>query len=43
MEAFAGMDTLKVPYESRGKGGFKRAVLKFVATCEDGEDSCDVL
>ncbi|CAM8892561.1 unnamed protein product [Rhodiola kirilowii] len=32
VEAFAGKDTLKVPYESRGKGGFKRAVLKFVAT-----------
>ncbi|KAI5556317.1 hypothetical protein BDE02_18G026100 [Populus trichocarpa] len=31
VEAFAGKDTLKVPYESKGKGGFKRAVLKFVA------------
>ncbi|KAK9101911.1 hypothetical protein Sjap_019165 [Stephania japonica] len=31
VEAFAGQDTLKVPYESKGKGGFKRAVLKFVA------------
>lgn len=32
VEAFAGRDTLKVPYESKGKGGYKRAVLKFVAT-----------
>lgn len=32
VEAFAGKDTLKVPYESKGKGGFKRAVLRFKAT-----------
>lgn len=32
VEAFAGRDTVKVPYESRGKGGYKRAVLRFVAT-----------
>lgn len=32
VEAFAGKDTLKVPYNSAGKGGFKRAVLGFVAT-----------
>ncbi|MQL76028.1 hypothetical protein Taro_008398 [Colocasia esculenta] len=32
VEAFAGRDTLKVPYDSQGKGGFKRAVLKFTAT-----------
>ncbi|GAA0170988.1 hypothetical protein LIER_25132 [Lithospermum erythrorhizon] len=32
VEAFAGRDTLKVPYESKGKGGFKRAKLRFVAT-----------
>ncbi|XAR69362.1 hypothetical protein NMG60_11000910 [Bertholletia excelsa] len=32
VEAFAGRDTLKVPYQSKGKGGFKRAVLRFVAT-----------
>ncbi|KAH6783706.1 transmembrane protein [Perilla frutescens var. hirtella] len=32
VEAFAGRDTVKVPYESKGKGGYKRAVLKFVAT-----------
>ncbi|KAL8521908.1 hypothetical protein ACS0TY_012165 [Phlomoides rotata] len=32
VEAFAGQGTLKVPYESKGKGGYKRAVLKFVAT-----------
>lgn len=31
VEAFAGRDTVKVPYESKGKGGFKRAMLKFVA------------
>lgn len=31
VEAFAGKDTIKVPYESKGKGGYKRAVLKFVA------------
>ncbi|KAG8375478.1 hypothetical protein BUALT_Bualt10G0104000 [Buddleja alternifolia] len=32
VEAFAGKDTVKVPYESKGKGGYKRAVLRFVAT-----------
>lgn len=32
VEAFAGRDTLKVPYESKGKGGFKRAALRFVAS-----------
>ncbi|XP_021758142.1 uncharacterized protein LOC110723137 [Chenopodium quinoa] len=32
VEAFAGKDTIKVPYQSKGKGGFKRAVLRFVAT-----------
>lgn len=32
VEAFAGRDTLKVPYESKGKGGYKRAVLRFRAT-----------
>lgn len=31
VEAFAGRDTIKVPYESKGKGGFKRAVLRFKA------------
>ncbi|XP_028779293.1 uncharacterized protein LOC114747689 [Neltuma alba] len=31
VEAYAGKDTVKVPYESKGKGGYKRAVLKFVA------------
>ncbi|XP_010526203.1 PREDICTED: uncharacterized protein LOC104803829 [Tarenaya hassleriana] len=31
VEAFAGKDTVKVPYESKGKGGFKRASLRFVA------------
>ncbi|XP_021277362.1 uncharacterized protein LOC110411501 [Herrania umbratica] len=31
VEAFAGKDTLKVPYESKGTGGFKRAVLTFLA------------
>ncbi|KAI3454035.1 hypothetical protein Pfo_010698 [Paulownia fortunei] len=32
VEAFAGRDTVKIPYESKGKGGYKRAVLRFVAT-----------
>ncbi|WMV42635.1 hypothetical protein MTR67_036020 [Solanum verrucosum] len=32
VEAFAGRDTLKVPYESMGKGGYKRAILRFKAT-----------
>lgn len=32
VEAFAGRDTVKVPYESKGTGGYKRAVLRFVAT-----------
>ncbi|KAK6912639.1 protein of unknown function DUF642 [Dillenia turbinata] len=32
VEAFAGRDTVKVPYASKGKGGYKRAILKFVAT-----------
>lgn len=31
VEAFAGKDTVKVPYESKGKGGYKRAVLRFKA------------
>ncbi|KAL2548326.1 hypothetical protein Fot_09856 [Forsythia ovata] len=31
VEAFAGRDTIKVPYESKGKGGFKRAVIRFKA------------
>ena len=31
VEAFAGLDTVKVPYESKGKGGFKRAKLRFKA------------
>ncbi|KAI4380173.1 hypothetical protein MLD38_006393 [Melastoma candidum] len=31
VEAFAGRETLKVPYESKGKGGYKRAVLRFRA------------
>ncbi|XP_031130216.1 uncharacterized protein LOC116031973 [Ipomoea triloba] len=32
VEAFAGQSTLKVPYESKGKGGFKPAKLRFKAT-----------
>ena len=32
VEAFAGRETVKVPYESKGKGGFKRAELRFKAT-----------
>ncbi|CAL2237195.1 unnamed protein product [Prunus armeniaca] len=31
VEAFAGKDTLKVPFTSQGKGGFKAASLKFKA------------
>ncbi|XP_022730722.1 uncharacterized protein LOC111285507 [Durio zibethinus] len=31
VEAFAGKATLKVPYESKGTGGFKRAALIFQA------------
>ncbi|KAA8541872.1 hypothetical protein F0562_023024 [Nyssa sinensis] len=31
VEAFAGKVTLQVPYESKGKGGFKRAKLRFTA------------
>ncbi|XWS16992.1 hypothetical protein CRYUN_Cryun33cG0029300 [Craigia yunnanensis] len=31
VEAFAGKDTLKVPYKSKGTGGFKRAALIFKA------------
>ncbi|GAB2275535.1 Protein DUF642 L-GALACTONO-1,4-LACTONE-RESPONSIVE GENE 2 [Dionaea muscipula] len=32
LEAHAGKSSLKVPYASTGKGGFKVALLKFVAT-----------
>ncbi|XP_042493149.1 uncharacterized protein LOC122072805 [Macadamia integrifolia] len=31
VEAFAGKETLKVPYKSQGKGGFKAAGFKFTA------------
>ncbi|KAG7020370.1 hypothetical protein SDJN02_17054 [Cucurbita argyrosperma subsp. argyrosperma] len=31
VEAFAGKNTLKVPYQSKGNGGSKPAALKFVA------------
>lgn len=31
VEAFAGLNTVKVPYESKGKGGFKKAELRFKA------------
>ncbi|KAG4389318.1 hypothetical protein GLYMA_06G071000v4 [Glycine max] len=31
VEAYVGKESVKVPYESKGKGGFKRATLKFVA------------
>ncbi|CAA6671733.1 unnamed protein product [Spirodela intermedia] len=31
VEAFGGGDTVKVPYQSKGKGGFKKAVLRFTA------------
>ncbi|KAE9453520.1 hypothetical protein C3L33_14603, partial [Rhododendron williamsianum] len=32
VEAFAGKESFKVPYESSGKGGFKRAKLRFTAS-----------
>ncbi|GLT80498.1 hypothetical protein SLA2020_519350 [Shorea laevis] len=31
VEAFTGRETIKVPYGSKGKRGFKRAVLRFKA------------
>lgn len=31
VEAFASRSTVKIPYESKGTGGYKRAVLKFTA------------
>ncbi|XP_044497755.1 uncharacterized protein LOC123219825 [Mangifera indica] len=31
VEAYAGLDSIKVPYESSGKGGSKKAELKFKA------------
>ncbi|XP_009591297.1 BIIDXI-like protein At5g11420 [Nicotiana tomentosiformis] len=34
IEAFAGQITLRVPYESKGNGGFKRAKLRFKAVSE---------
>ncbi|PSR96045.1 Allergen Act d like [Actinidia chinensis var. chinensis] len=34
VEAFAGKVTLRVPYESKGKGGFKQARLRFVAVSD---------
>ncbi|KAJ3670877.1 hypothetical protein LUZ60_008303 [Juncus effusus] len=32
VEAFAAHGTTQIPYESKGTGGFKKAVLRFVAT-----------
>ena len=32
VEVYAGQGMMDVPYESNGTGGFKKAVLKFVAT-----------
>ncbi|KAI5396063.1 hypothetical protein KIW84_062307 [Lathyrus oleraceus] len=32
VEAFAGRDTVQVPYQSMGKGGFKRGKLRFTTT-----------
>ncbi|CDP04798.1 unnamed protein product [Coffea canephora] len=32
VEAYAGIVTVKIPYTSQGKGGYKPAVLHFVAT-----------
>ncbi|XP_074286412.1 BIIDXI-like protein At5g11420 [Silene latifolia] len=34
VEAFASQDTVKVPYESKGIGGSKRAMLRFLAKTE---------
>ncbi|KAG6537793.1 uncharacterized protein LOC122037483 [Zingiber officinale] len=34
VEAFAARSTVKVPYVSSGRGGYKRAVLRFVAIAE---------
>ncbi|KAG1346181.1 putative GTP-binding nuclear protein Ran1B [Cocos nucifera] len=34
VEAFAARSTVKVPYDSKGTGGFKRAVLRFTAVAE---------
>ncbi|XP_039125709.1 uncharacterized protein LOC120261790 [Dioscorea cayenensis subsp. rotundata] len=34
VDAYAGKHTIRVPYESKGNGGFKRAVLKFKAESE---------
>lgn len=31
IQAFAGRESVKVPYESKGKGGSKRAILRFKA------------
>ncbi|XP_078428859.1 BIIDXI-like protein At5g11420 [Wolffia australiana] len=31
VEAFASRETIKVPYQSKGKGGFRRAYLRFTA------------
>ncbi|CAI9772333.1 unnamed protein product [Fraxinus pennsylvanica] len=31
VEAFAGRETIKIPCKSKGKGGFKRAMLHFEA------------
>lgn len=31
VEAFAGRDTVQVPYQSKGKGGFIRGKLRFKA------------
>lgn len=34
VEAYAARDNVKVPYESKGSGGFKRGVLRFKAIAE---------
>ncbi|KAJ8465547.1 hypothetical protein OPV22_028099 [Ensete ventricosum] len=34
VEAFAGRGTAKIPYESKGTGGYKRGVLRFTAVEE---------
>lgn len=34
VEAFAARAAARIPYESKGKGGYKRAVLRFTAVAE---------
>ncbi|EPS73289.1 hypothetical protein M569_01466, partial [Genlisea aurea] len=34
VEAFAGGSSVRIPYESSGRGGYKRAILQFVAASD---------